>query len=177
MIHSTGRCHQYGPCWIFLVFKHRFITACLLLSTPPTHTHQQPPHPSTPLTCRVFTPASRATSSLPLNPTSTPCWQLGQGRWPTLSVKEPTPRSNITDTNYCTAGARPGNRMETTWSNQGTQQQGQKMAKKSEQCYFLLYLATCLWRERERESLCQMGKKKKIMPAVVHKRQIVTVCF
>lgn len=54
----------------------------------------------------------------------------GQGRWPNLSVTAPSPRGDTADTNYHTAGARPGNRMATTWSNQGTQQQGPEEAPK-----------------------------------------------
>ena len=78
------------------------------------------------------------------SPPSTPCWQPGQGRWPNLSVKAPSPRGNTTDTNYHTAGARPGNRMATTWSNQGTQQQGPEKAKKSEWVCLCVFACACV---------------------------------
>lgn len=94
--------------------------------------HPSPPHHASPCDMSSAHPLlARATSAFSSSPPSAPCWQPGQGRWPKLSVKPPPPRGNTTDTNYHTAGARPGNRMATTRSNQGTQQQGPKNAKKS----------------------------------------------
>lgn len=77
------------------------------------------------MTSQAFTPCQPGANPLSsCAQPSTACWQAGQGRWPNLSVKASLPRGSTTDTNYHTAGARPGNRMATTWSNQGTQQQG-----------------------------------------------------
>lgn len=111
---------------------------------PPWHIERSPPASL----CHLLPSSS---------PSSTPCWQAGQGRWPNLSVKVPSPRSSTTDTNYHTAGARPGNRMATTWSNQGTQQRGPEKAKKSERgCVPPVCLCTCFrviqnWAKRVRD--------------------------
>lgn len=105
----------------------------------PSHISSQPvsDYPSPAWQAECSPPASPCHVLPSFLPPSTPCWQPGQGRWPNLSVKVPSPRGNTTDTNYHTAGARPGNRMATTWSNQGTQQQGPEKANKSE--------CVCLW--------------------------------
>lgn len=105
------------PCWIGLVFGYHIF-------------HWSPPAPHDKLSLHPLQALSHLLPSS--SPPSTPRWQPGQGRWPNLSLTAPLPRGNTTDTNYHTAGARPGNRMATTWSNQGTQQQGPKKAKKSE---------------------------------------------
>ena len=54
--------------------------------------------------------------------------------------------------------ARPGNRMATTWSNQGTQQQGPEKAKKSEWVCVCLCLCVCVCVcARLRVCLCEYG--------------------
>lgn len=98
----------------------------------PSHISSQPvsdyPFPHDKLSIHPL--PARATSSLPHRPLPHHVGSQVRAGGQTCQSKHRR-HAAIPQTPITTAGARPGNRMATTWSNQGTQQQGPEKAKKS----------------------------------------------